>query len=409
MGLPYKTYSPVDVKTAIFSVPAAFQPFQFQQGQKRYIPMKHLTFRPAILKTPSNGKWFIEFYIRHPITNEFERFKVYGLGWKIGGGLNRIQDLEERLKAGTEWAASWTLALEQGWMPPEWSQPEVEQVKDWTFAQAMNLFKISMEAKSSRKKTWQSYWAGLHHFNSFPKYSKPLSKITRADVENFLLKVKVEKDLENTTYNNYLRYTKAFFNYCVNMGYLDESPVARSAWLKEEVKSHRFFTDEQWTRIKKHATDELLEFIEFLYNTGTRPTDARLAKWKQVYADKFHVMAETTKTDKDRFVPLSLSYAAKLNEKRADPNDYIFGGKQPKGINHFGYQFTKLRRLLQMDDGFTLYGVKHTRCVHLALQGASPYDIMNFVGHTSLETTMKYLRNLGVLINRNVVDKYKGF
>jgi integrase len=108
-------------------------------------------------------------------------------------------------------------------------------------------------------------------------------------------------------------------------------------------------------------------------------------------------------------VPLSISYAAKLNAKREDPDHFIFGGKQPKGMNYYGYQFTKLRRSLKIEDGATLYSSKHTRVIHLVRQGADPYDIMEFLGHTSLETTQRYMRNIGLIINRRVVDNYKEF
>lgn len=405
--MAYKTNSPVDSKSFIFTVPVEFQPTDLQRGQKGYKPMEYFTYRPAELKMIPTGKWYIEFYLRNPYTEVMERFKMYGLG--DGGGLNRIKDLSERERIGREWAQSWTLALQRGWMPDKWKEPKLEPVKNWTFRQVMNLFKLAVEAKAGRKKTHQNYTSWFNHFKFFPKINSPIAKVTRADVENFLLKLKVQKDHNNTTFNNYLRYSKTFFNYCVDMGYLEQSPIKHSKWLKEEIKSNRFFSDEQWEKIKKHASPELLEFMEFLYNTGVRPTDARLAKWNQVFPDKFRVNAETTKTDKDRFVPLSVAYAAKLNAKRQDPNDYIFGGKQPKGMNHYSYRFTVLRRLLEMEEGYTLYGVKHTRVVHLAMQGADPYDIMNFIGHTSLETTMKYLRNLGLAINRRVVDTYKEF
>lgn len=62
-----------------------------------------------------------------------------------------------------------------------------------------------------------------------------------------------------------------------------------------------------------------------------------------------------------------------------------------------------------MDEGFTLYGTKHRRVVDLVKQGADPYDIMNFLGHTSLETTQKYMRQIGLIINRRVVDNYQEF
>jgi integrase len=371
--------------------------------------MQYYNYRPATLKMPKDGKWYIEFYFLNPHTSEFQRFKKYGL-YGAPGNLNRIKDLNERLRVATDWTEVWNQALKRGWVPPEFEEKKLEAVHSWTFSQAMNLFKINLEAKAQRKKTWQAYSTCFNHFfTGFPKLSMVLSRITRADIENFLLKVKVENDHRNTTYNNYLRYTKTFFNYCVDMGYLEESPIKKSKWLKEEIKSHRYFSDEQWNKIKENASPELLDFIEFLYNTGTRPTDARLAKWKQLLPDKFRVNAETTKTDKDRFVPLSISYAAKLNAKREDPDHFIFGGKQPKGMNYYGYQFTKLRRSLKMDEGFTLYGTKHRRVVDLVKQGADPYDIMNFLGHTSLETTQKYMRQIGLIINRRVVDNYQEF
>jgi hypothetical protein len=74
------------------------------------------------------------------------------------------------------------------------------------------------------------------------------------------------------------------------MGYLEESPIKKSKWLKEEIKSHRYFSDEQWNKIKEKASPELLDFIEFFTIRERGPQTRGLPNGNNYYQINFGSM-----------------------------------------------------------------------------------------------------------------------
>jgi site-specific recombinase XerD len=68
-------------------------------------------------------------------------------------------------------------------------------------------------------------------------------------------------------------------------------------------------------------------------------------------------------------------------------------------------KFRMIRAELNLSKDYTLYSFKHTRAVHLLMDGAQPIDIMQLFRHTDLSTTTKYIRDLGFDLNAKFTDK----
>lgn len=369
-----------------------------------FIPMRFVNYKPAEVRV-TGKKMFIQFSFRHPITQRWIRFKKYGVGQNMG--LNRIGDVEERAKVARRICRAYNELFSEGYIPPEFNIRKEEGPRNWTMFQALNLWKLNTENKADRKPTVDAYSFMVNSYlKKFKKVHHPIAEITRTDIENFLLTLKKVGNHTNTTYNSYLRYTKVFFNYCVSSELLSKSPATAIRMLKAVALKHKYFSDEEFEKVKKHAPEKLFKFMEFLYETALRPKEARLMKFKYVMDDRLFVPGSISKNKKDEYVPLSVEYAKKL---QGEPDDYIFGGKKSIGDAYYGRMFKELRELLQMDSNYDLYSLKHTRAYHLAKAKVDPYSIMNLFRHSSLEITMKYLRSLSIELNREAVDKGKGF
>ena len=61
-------------------------------------------YRPAVVKKPKSGKWYIEFYQTNPLTGKMDRFRQTPQ-------LNRIKDLRLRAKYAHEIEAEINLRL----------------------------------------------------------------------------------------------------------------------------------------------------------------------------------------------------------------------------------------------------------------------------------------------------------
>jgi Phage integrase family len=80
-------------------------------------------------------------------------------------------------------------------------------------------------------------------------------------------------------------------------------------------------------------------------------------------------------------------------------------GPEPFGNGFLSKRFARIRKLAGLTSDYTLFGMRHTRCIHLKLDGAKDSDIMNLMGHADFATTAKYLRDLGIATDEGRISK----
>lgn len=370
------------------SQPATVAGFQFlisYGGLKRGHAMKHINWKPPRLTR--GKKWYVIYHFRDPETGKFKPFKVYE-------DINRIKDLPEKEEYGRKLLAAVNWGLSTGFNPFQKREMKIA-VRTWSVVEGLNFFKQKLEGRGLRKRSVQSYQSVLRMLY------KNLKRVLNIKIDE-LTKVHLEAALSgnswtNTTYNNNLTFIRSIFNFLISAGVLKENPARKIKPLPATVTRHRYFDAAVWEKIKKKSPADLLEFILFMYHTGTRPNEARQIKYEDIQGDQLLVPSPVSKTRKARYIPLS-KY---MQKKYSRGKGFIFG----TSVNHFNQKFQVVKKELKLDKDFTLYSIKHTRAVHMARAGASPYEIMQLFGHTSLDMTVKYLRDLGMMIGSEAAEK----
>ena len=344
-------------------------------------------YKPAEIH---RGKqWFVYFSYLNQTTQKFKRYKVYE-------NINRYKG-EEKEKYAELLKQAVNLALKEGFNPVV---PKLGTVKNWTLIQGLNLFKQNLENRGLRKRSIQSYQSVLRMLYAETESIKnePIKEITKQQISKVLLSAKSRNTWSNTTFNNNLTFTKAIFNYLIDQEILEVNPAERIKPLPQTITKHRYFDDKTFEKIKEKCDKELLDFIMFLYHTGTRPNEARQLYDHHILRERklLLIPASISKNKKDDYVPLS---------------DYVLANYQQKGrlfkhqVNYYGEKFRKLKESLELLKDYTLYSIKATRAIHLAQDGADPYTIMQLFRHSGLDITMSYLRDLGININREATEK----
>lgn len=334
-------------------------------------------------------KSFFYFGFKIPDSKNFKRFKVYGR-------INRIKDPQERkeyIKAGID---DLSLALKNGFNPFK-QEVSLIPIKSWTVVQGLNFFKQNLTNRGLRKRTEQTYGSVLKFLYAYLPLQIPIKELSKITVNAIFRKAYLDRKWSNVTFNNYITLTRAIWNYLIGEEVTDSNPIKVKS-LPENITKHRYFSDEVFKKIKENAPEDLLRFIMFLYHTGTRPNEARQLKYENILRDRklLFIPASISKNKKDDYVPLS-GYIL----KQFKGEGYIFG----TSVNYFGQKFNELKTELKLDSDFTLYGFKHSRAIHLAQDGADPYTIMELFRHSDLGITKSYLRDLGININREAVEK----
>lgn len=353
---------------------------------------KYVDYKPA--KISRGDKWFVSFSFRDPGTGKFKRYKVYQ-------GINSIKNKEEREDFARDLKSAVNNYLDQGNSPFD-KDPELIPIKTWTLVQGLNLFKQHLSDRGLRKRTIQSYESVLRQMYKGLSgvMNTEINQITKAHISTFLRNTHLENKWSNTTYNNNITSLRAIFNYLIEQEIMTVNPARLIKPLPASTTKHRYFDDETFDRIKKQADPVLLRFLMFLYHTGTRPNEARQLKYEHIIRERklLRVPASISKNKKDDYVPLS---------------DYVIENYKGEGlifgtsVNYFTQRFNKLKVKLKLPKEMSLYSIKHTRCIHLAQDKVDPYAIMQLFRHSGLDITMKYLKDLGIEMNREAAEKVR--
>lgn len=377
--------------------PASKAGFSFFNAFGDMVGTKYYTYKPAKLYDQEgkglsdNPKWFVYYSYRNPTTKKFKRFKVYE-------GINSIKDEADRREFADQLIKAVNYGLKMGYNPFE--KPLEISHKQFSLIQGLNYFKTHLHERGLRKRTIQSYESVIRQMYAGLKeiLLDDITIIRKSQIESFLRNTAQKNNWSNATYNNNLTFIKSIFNYLIEQEITESSPAHKVKPLPASATKNRYFDNETFERIKQKAPEDLLKFLMFLYHTGTRPNEARQLKYDHIQRERklLLVPASISKNKKDDYVPLS---------------DYILNNYQGKGlifgstINFYTKKFSKLKKELNLPKEVTMYSIKHTRAIHLAEDGASPYSIMQLFRHSGLDITMSYLKDLGINIGREAAEK----
>lgn len=199
--------------------------------------------------------------------------------------------------------------------------------------------------------------------------------------------------------------------------------IFRTVAKRKEIvtKQNLAYTDDQIAIIKKKllkVDPEVWYFCMFIFYTFMRPAEIRTLRVENVdfKKKKIYLAAENSKVKAERYVEISEGLRQVLESMEVNwknrkeflfkaPNGDAFKGK---GKNYFAYKYRDVLDELHFEKHYTLYSWKHTGNVKAYQAGIGIHAIMRQNGHTNVETTMNYLKSLGLLENREFSEKFDG-
>ena len=353
--------------------------------------MKYVNYHPARL---SRGKkWYVSFQYRNPKTGKFEKFRVIK-------GMNRIKDEQEKEEFAKDLIDGVNRFLKRGGNPFKKSIDTLAQseTKQWTLGQGLNFFKQKLPERKLRPRTVKAYdlTAKMLTKALMPLLNQDINKISRHQIEAALS----NHEWSNTTYNNNLTNVKLIFNWLIEREILEKNPAEKIKAFPKLVTTHKSFTAEMWNDAVRKAPPDLADFVTFLYHSGIRPAEATRLTSEHLDFQKrlIEIPSDIAKNKKGRLNPMS-DY---IFEKYKNHKGKLFG----RNNSYYEKLFRQLRPEIGASKKHTIYSLcRHSRALHLAADGVSIYNIMQFLGHSSPEITMKYLRDIGAVVNREAVEK----
>ncbi len=379
---------------------------------------------PFVAKDKS--KWYIQFWYKDSFGARKPYKKAYDLNKadylkKVGNNLVEINKTERKSHA-QNLVNSLKNSLLKQYFNPNTRLFESLDKADLPFIGYLKDF-VNYNPRKKRsdntKELYKSYNRVIEEFLTKRNLSAiALNKVTKELVSEFLLKV--EDNGKTGHRDNYLRYLKGCFKYCVDyLEVLPKNPLQILNTINnQDSETNKAYPSELLELVlaeSKKLDYHFYLLLRLIYYTLRRPSELLALQYKNFDFDKgtisFHSSIIKTNRTLSTRLPKHLLEELKNNIPRGvKRDDYFFGnvgraGKKNEYIKslfascktpfvHFQDKFKTIQKRLNLEKGYTLYSFKHSGIVYAIEEMQwSDYDIISYTGHTDTAILGRYSRD----------------
>ncbi len=156
----------------------------------------------------------------------------------------------------------------------------------------------------------------------------------------------------------------------------------------------------------KHRT-----LLMLLYSSGMRISEIANCRITDIDSKNMRIKIVQGKGCKDRFTILSQQVLLELRAYYLiyKPTEYLFNGQRPgKRYSVRSIQHLMQKALIKVgleNKNYTIHTIRHSFATHLLDNGTDLHTIKELLGHSSLQTTMKYMHLTAKCIDQ-IVNPY---
>lgn len=236
----------------------------------------------------------------------------------------------------------------------------------------------------------------LHdHFNRNP------AKLTEQEIKEFLLFTLSNKPIAASTYNIKVHGLKFFYEKVLNKAML----AIKLPRHKEPQKLPDILSAHEVERIIKATTNlKYRTLFILIYGAGLRAAEAATLSIQDIDSTRSAIHIRQGKGGKDRYVILSpmmlktlrtywKQCRLKKSKQEASP-DFIFLGSSEKAIStaSIGAAYRRSKEMAGIKKQGGIHALRHAFATHALEAGADLYTIKQLLGHSSVTSTVRYLR-----------------
>ncbi len=156
----------------------------------------------------------------------------------------------------------------------------------------------------------------------------------------------------------------------------------------------------------KHRT-----IIMLLYSTGMRLGEVARVKIADIDSGNMRIKVVQGKGAKDRYTILSQQVLAELRAYYIiyKPKEYLFNGSRPgapMSMRNIQHLVQKSLAQIGLDSkNYTVHTIRHSFATHLVDNGTDLHTVKELLGHSNLQTTLRYLHLTSTRI-QGIVNPY---
>jgi site-specific recombinase XerD len=240
--------------------------------------------------------------------------------------------------------------------------------------------------------TQKIYLRAVTHLHDY--YNKSPRQLTEQEIKSYLLYLKQQKRLAPNTYNTQI-YGLRFF-YCITLRnplFKLNLPVTKVTYKLPDILS----ANEVQRIIKAVGNIKHRTLLMVIYSAGLRVSEAVNLRISDIDRDRMTFHIRCAKGGKDRYVILSPVVYQALRDywKTCQFKDYVFPSKKnidkPLSTHRASQIFKDAKRGANITKSGGIHSLRHGFATHLLESGADIFAIKTLLGHSSIQSTVRYL------------------
>lgn len=242
----------------------------------------------------------------------------------------------------------------------------------------------------------------LHTFGK-----KTLSEITPGAIEQFksarlnsVTKRKTKRSAASVRHE--IDLLSRIFTLAITWGLAESNPCAQVSKLKLQNQRFRYLLPDEEPRLlaqcKGKCRGHLATMIPFAIGTGARKTEQLTLKVRQCDFFRNLIVFDRTKSNKQRVVEMNSEVREVLLSlcRGKGPDDYVWiNPKTGRAYDDIKKSFISVCRNAKIE-GLVWHDLRATFGTRLGEAGFNAYDIAKLMGHASITTSQRYVRNLPI-------------
>ena len=250
----------------------------------------------------------------------------------------------------------------------------------------------AMQIRNFADNTQYAYVNAIKQLAAY--YKRSPANITEQEAQDFILYLAKERKLSWATCNLAVSSIRFFYKVILKKAYdnfylpCSKMPYHLPDLLnKAEIKN-------LFAATKNHKHHAIFMTV---YSTGLRVSEVAHLTIKDIDSQSGVICVRQGKGKKDRYVPLSVRLLSELRQywKMYKPSYWLFPGRDAnKPITRHGVQdaFKKAKEKANITKKVSIHSLRHAFATHLLESGTDITNIKQLLGHSSINTTLRYAR-----------------
>lgn len=222
----------------------------------------------------------------------------------------------------------------------------------------------------------------------------PAADLTPGQIESVLAELGERNEWADSTHNRYRAVLSGVFRRAIKNGKVQTNPMRETGHRRENNVRVRYLTADEETRLKRVLDERWpgrnAEVLTAIHSGMRRSEQYRTAqvpdgglKWEHINFRAGVIRLPRSKSGRSREIPVNSVLREVLLSVPRTLSPYVFAGTDP------GKWFGRACRAAGIKD-FSWHCLRHTFGSRLAMAGVPIRQIAELMGHTELQTTLRY-------------------